>query len=579
VSFFCRKVRYTFSNTQEDSDMAGQAFREDRKCLAAAGRQNMAGMILLAVLCALAACATPAAVTEQPPAAPAEDTAAAPESGKLQEIILPQKGGMKDEQTGRRLYSLQMRDAGIQDLLFAFSEQTDMNIVVEPGITGKVTVDLKQVTMEQALETVLEPLGLVYEKQGSIIKVFRPAMETRIFTLDYITTSRTGQGLISGAIGDKGGAEAGKAADSSGGTSGGYGRVSSEDKNDIWSSLEQKIESLKSPDGALSVNKESNSILVTDYPRNLKKIGNYIAAIQGAVQRQVIIEASIVEVTLDDQYQTGINWEVIQGLPQMKNFQWGLASRGATPYLGYPGSSSSDSGTSGGTGDSNDSTIQIPGRFNLRPFSGVFSIGAEGQVIALSDIAEALSTQGSINILSNPRITTLNNQPAIIKVAREDVYFQTTRSSTVSETNTETSVKFMTIGIVLSVTPQISASGIITMNIHPSITEKAGEKLSVSGDSVPVIDVRETDTVARVRNNETVLIGGLMQDKKTESVIGVPVLKDLPYLGRLFTHVTRETKKTELVILLTPRILTEENMQAFSTTERERIEGIQSNVQ
>jgi type II secretory pathway component GspD/PulD (secretin) len=197
----------------------------------------------------------------------------------------------------------------------------------------------------------------------------------------------------------------------------------------------------------------------------------------------------------------------------------------------------------------------------------VFSIGKQGQSILMTDIVEALSTQGNVNILSKPRIATLNNQPAIIKVAREDVYFQTSRTTTFGETTTETNVNFLTVGIVLSVTPQISGDGIITMTIHPSITEKTGERTSIIGDSVPIIDVRETETVARVRNNQTVLIGGLLQDKVTENTLGLPILKDIPYLGKLFTHINRETTKTELVIMLTPRIVNDEAMQSITAQE------------
>jgi MSHA biogenesis protein MshL len=486
---------------------------------------------------------------------------------ELKEIVLPQKGEEKDAGV-QKLYTLRMRDAEIQDLLLVFSEQTGINIIVDPGISGKVTVDLKKVTLEQALDTILTPSGLQYTMKGNFIKVFKPAIETRIFYLNYVTTTRTGQGLVSGSIGGAREKEenAGKTGSNRQAGSGGYSEVASHDETDLWGEIVKGLESLRSPEGKIHVNKSSNSVLVIDYPLYIDRIAEFLDAVNGTVQRQVLIEASIMEITLTDQYEAGINWGFIQGLPQMSNFQWGIADDGTSSWVGYPGSA--------GGGESGSESQAIPNQPTIRPFSGIFRIGMPGQAILLNDIMEALSTQGDVNILSNPRISTLNNQPAIIKVAREDVYFQTIRSTTYGESTTETNVNFLTVGIVLSVTPQISSDGIITMTIHPSITEKAGEKTSLLGDSVPIIDVRETETVARVSNEQTIVIGGLMQDKITEDVVGLPIISDIPYLGRLFKHTKREKRKTELVIMLTPRILSGEHIDEIAVSEKSRFEEL-----
>ncbi len=522
----------------------------------------------------LLGCAATKKIEKKAPAFPEQkqETSVSSPKEELTEIIIPQKSRKKDK-SRQRLYTLQMRDAEIQDLLLAFSEQTGLNIIVNPDISGTVTVDLKKVTLKQALDTILSPSGLKYKREGNFIKVFKPSIETRIFYLNYITTVRTGQGLVSGSIGGGKDTEGGTGRSTSNqqSGSGGYSEVSSRDETDLWGELSEGLESLKSPEGKIHVNRSSNSIIVMDYPLYVDRITGFLKAIEETVQRQVLIEASIMEVTLSDQYQAGINWGFIQSLPQMSNFQWGIADDGTSSWTGYPGSNSSSSNTSSST---NKNTQAIPNLPTIRPFSGVFRIGSPGQIIRLSDIMEVLSTQGDVNILSNPRISTLNNQPAIIKVAREDVYFQTIRYTTYGESTTESNVSFLTVGIVLSVTPQISSDGIITMTIHPSITEKAGEKTSLLGDSVPIIDVRETETVARVRNEQTILIGGLMQDKTTEDVVGLPVLRDIPYLGRLFKHVKREKRKTELVIMLTPRILTDEHIDAIAVSGRERFEEL-----
>ncbi|MCP4713607.1 MAG: hypothetical protein GY868_00705 [Deltaproteobacteria bacterium] len=527
---------------------------------------SVALMLLIALCIAAAGCATPGGGA-QTRAAASEVLPAAADNGsreELTEIVLPQKSTQK-KSGRRRLYSLQMREAEVQDLLLAFAEQTGLNILVEPDISGTVTVDLKKVTLEQALDTVLLPLGLEYTREGNFIRVTKSHMQTRIFQLDYIVTKRSSESLVAGSVG--GGADDAEGQGGQAGSSGGYSKVVSSDASDLWTELAAGLQNLKSEEGRIIVNKASNSLIAIDYPREINRIAGFLDAIQSSVQRQVIIEATLMEVSLDERHETGINWGFIQNLPSMSNFQWGLASRGENPWVGYSGQSGEDEG-GGGSQD-------IPGHWHLRPFSGVFNLGIPGQSIYLTDIAEALSTQGDLNILSRPRITTLNNQPAIIKVAREDVFFNTRRSAVFGETTTETIVNFLTIGIVLAVTPQISADGMITMTIHPSVTEKTGEKVSAFGDSVPIIDVRETETVARVRDRQTLLIGGLMQDKITEDVIGLPLLKDIPWIGKLFRHTLRQKTKKELVIMLTPRIMAGSSIDELSSAELARFKELQ----
>jgi MSHA type pilus biogenesis protein MshL len=360
--------------------------------------------------------------------------------------------------------------------------------------------------------------------------------------------------------------------------SGGYSNVESKGVSDLWGEIEKGIKGLLGPEGQILISKASNSIVITDYPKHLNKVAEFLETISGTVQRQVMIQAKIIEVTLSKDYQAGVDWKFIQNLPRMSNLSWGLAkgptAKGATGYPGYSGSSGTN--TTGGTGTSGTGgeTVDIPGVFNIMPFGGLFRIGAADTDVLLSDIVEAISEQGTVNILSSPRISTLNNQPAIIKVAREDVFFETSRDITVNATTTSSNAQYITIGIVLSVTPQISPDGLITMNIHPSITEKVGEKTSVIGDTAPIIDVRETDTVVQCKDRETIVIAGLMQDKATAVDTSLPFMRDLPYFGKFFRHTTQEKKKTELVIMLTPTLITGSRMEEMSTADAERIEKL-----
>jgi MSHA biogenesis protein MshL len=537
----------------------------------ATARRHTGILLVAAGILSLCSCVTPPKKAAKPPAPAPKAETIEPE---LKEIVMPQKGAPPSSL--QKTYSLQMRDADVQDLLLAFSREINANIVVDPKISGRVTVDLKGVTMEQVLDVVCGQLNLEYRREGNLIKVFKPALDTRIFYLDYITTVRKGKGLASGGVGGRtstgtqgqGSVGAGSSQESTG-----YSEVSTTDESDLWKEIDKGLQSLKSPDGTVIVHKTSNTVLVKDYPAQLRRIAQYLEMVTGSVQRQVLIEAQIMEVYLQDSFQAGIDWGYIQSLPQMSNLSWGLASNGASPWLGYPGSTNSGAGSSGS--GSGDTTQSIPGSWKVKPFGGVFRIGAPDQIVALNDIIEALSTQGDVNIISSPKISTLNNQPAIIKVAREDPYFQTTRQTVYGESNTTTEVNFISIGVVLAVTPQIGSDGTITLTIHPSVTDKVGEAKSVLGDVVPIVDVRETDTVVRVSDRQTILFAGLMQNKVMEDVIAVPLVSQIPWLGYLFKHTSREVRKTELVVMLTPKIVTSENIQEMTSAEQQRIEKLQ----
>jgi MSHA type pilus biogenesis protein MshL len=237
----------------------------------------------------------------------------------------------------------------------------------------------------------------------------------------------------------------------------------------------------------------------------------------------VIINAKIVQVTLSDEHQSGIDWRAISEITPLK-------LKGAAP---------------GGS----------VFRQSLSSGAEIFQFGVSLSNFSL--LMDAMSRQGKVDILSNPEIATINNQKAIIKAGREDTYWRiTTQVDPMTGQKTETaSPQTITVGVVLDVTPQISDNGEIIMNIHPSITERAGESVSRLGDTMPILDVRETDTVVKIKSGETIFIAGLMQNKKTEEKSSVPLISRIPLIGRLFRRTKEDIEKTELVIFLTPTIL------------------------
>jgi MSHA type pilus biogenesis protein MshL len=359
----------------------------------------------------------------------------------------------------------------------------------------------------------------------------------------------------------------------SSGTNTGYSNLISVDELDLWKDVQKGLEVIIFESGGeketssetnittftrtdqkgkkLIINKTSGVIMVTDYPLNLNKVASYIETIEGSSQRQVSIQAKILEVILSDENKEGINWEVIESLPRSINFAWGLTNKAGT--TGYPGGATSFMSTSA-TGTS-ATTVPTPGTFKIKPFGGVLAIGAGGAEIVLSDIMRAIQQQGDVKVLSSPTISTLNNQKAIIRVGDQDVFFI---SGAVSTQTTVTQIyqpQTIDIGIILDVTPQIAEDGTIIMNIHPSITQKTGEKITPDGKTTfPLLSVRETDTTVRVRDGQTIIIAGLMQEKKEENYIGFPVLQSVPLLGGLFRYRTETKKNSELVIMITPTL-------------------------
>jgi MSHA biogenesis protein MshL len=482
-------------------------------------------------------CASRTPVVAQAPApapvAPAPPTAPAPLQG-LPAIQIEQR---EVAQAPRQLYSLEVTDTEIRDVLLTLGKSTDLSFVIGPGVEGTITVNLKQVTLEEMLDSMLTPIGLSYQREGGVIRVSRPQVQTRVFAVNYIASQRAGSSGLSstaGAGGGGGGSAGGGAAGSAGSAGGGGGsgggstsNVGSTDNFDLWGELETTLMQFLSAEGRLIMSPTAGLVAVTDIPANVMQVARYLDLVQGSVQRQVMIEAQILEITLNEESRAGVDWSQI---PQ----------RLTLPGVGAV-------------------TGTLPGGAFLAQAAGaatsVFQFGLSTQT-GLRLLLSALETQGSVSILSSPKVSTLNNQKAVIKVATDDVFFtQTTQREPLTGVVTQTvTPNTITEGLVLDVTPQIGEDA-ITMNIRPSISERLGERTSPQGDTVPILAVRASDTVVRVRDGETVVIGGLMQQRVSKSRSGVPGLQRAPLVGRAFRSDTETESKVELVILLTPTVI------------------------
>ena len=446
-----------------------------------------------------------------------------------------------EQDTGTSPFDVIVSAGDLRQLLTALAQANGLSLVMDPELGGTVDADLRGVTLEEALAIILDPRDLEYQIEGALLRVNAPQMETRTFEFDYITTERSLSRSLSASASAGGasfGGSTGAAAQVGGGGGGSSSTsISGTESTSLLSDVEEDLATLSSPEGSLVYNRIAGLIFATDFRENLDAIGTYLELIQNAVNRQVVIEARIIEVKLNDNFRAGVDWTAILGNTGTITQTAGGAAQGginfAVSYLGF------------------DALIQT------------------------------LSTRGEVNVVSAPSISTLNNQPAVFRVGTQDVFFITTnevdpdtgqiiRSSTQPATINE--------GVVLDVTPQISSDGIITMNIHPTITERTGQATSPEGNTVPIVDVRETDTVLRVAEGDTIFIAGLISDRTLESVTKVPILGDIPSVGGLFRGVERETRKSDMVILLTPTITTVQSAADYAQQRLEDQENLRETI-
>jgi len=437
----------------------------------------------------------------------------------------------------------------IRELLLILVRDTDLSVVIDPDVEGTFSGDLKNVTIRQAMDLVLEPNGFVADFQGTIVRVRREQVQTRLFNINYVATRRSGtrgtgmSGMYGqGAYGYGGtGAMAGGVATGGYGYNGGYGgiggtqaSVSGTDSGDVFEELQAGVEALLSDAGRVNVDRKAGLIQVTDYPGHLDRIAVYIEAYETRALRQVRIVAKILEVELREEFSAGLDWSLL-----LKN-----------------------------AGDA----VAITQRLAPTRGSGAFTIGVN--INDFTGLLEAFAGQGRVNVMASPWVMAMNNEPAVMRVGTQDVYFVTTSQVDASSGQVlQTVVTPQTIneGVTLSVTPQITADGVVNMSIMPSITERTGTATSRLGDQVPIVSVRETDTLVRVHEGETIVIAGLMQDRTSADTSKVPVLGDIPLVGGLFRREERSKRKTDLVILLTPTIMTRDEITASSAADEQRL--------
>jgi MSHA biogenesis protein MshL len=477
-------------------------------------------------------------------------------------------------------------------------------MLLEPNLSGSITVNLKDVTLREALESIRDLYGYDFRFEGSRIFVKSAGLQTRFFRVNYMTGQRRGTSDVrvqssavsdvaagAGTPGIAGGAPtagtpftASRALESS--------RVSTRQESDFWVDLRAALTAIVGSGEGRSVviTPQAGVVLVRAMPAELRSVENYLRETQISVERQVMLEAKIIEVTLSDSYQSGVNWAILNkhiaagqvaSQTQIGTAPNALVSRGLT---GQPGSSLGTPVTGGGT------SIAEAALLAANPSAGLFGLAV--RVRDFAALLQFLQTQGNVQVLSSPRIATLNNQKAVLKVGT-DQFFVTNITSTSTTTATTagavaaTPIPSVTVqpffsGIVLDVTPQIDDNNQVILHIHPSVSQVSTDNkvitLGTAGElNLPLArsDVSESDTIVRVTDGNLVALGGLMKLSLSDNRGGLPGAPETGVGGALLRNTDRQVVKKELVILLKPTIIQSDRTWEQDIREaRDRLESL-----
>jgi MSHA biogenesis protein MshL len=516
---------------------------------------------------------TPAALPALPQAAPAAvalpvvTAAAAPLAVAQAALPAPAAASPARGATPDARFDLAINNAPAAQVFLQLAQGTGWNMLVSPEVGGTLSIALKDTTVPEAMDTLRELFGYEYRITGNRIFVYPNTVQTRLYRVNYLPGRRQGASDIrvsSSAMTSGATTANGTSGNSTQGGGGGSPVGNRPDDNahvrttsdaDFWREVQASLAALVGSAGGRQVvlNPAAGVVVVKATPGELRQVEQYLKAVQVSIERQVMLEAKIVEVSLSKDAQTGINWGAFGKLGS------GQLSIGSAA----PGSRLGSTGPLG----SNDGTVISPG---VDLATGALGRGFYGLAFQASNFAALLNflqTQGDVQVLSSPRIATLNNQKAVLKVGSDELYVTGVTTTTTSNGTSSNSSPSLTLqpffsGISLDVTPQIDDAGNVMLHVHPTIstvTEKTKniDLGSLGAFKLPLAAsaVNETDSIVRVRDGQIVAIGGLMKQELRDERTGLPVVSDAPVLGGLFRQTGTVMNKRELVIMLKPTII------------------------
>jgi len=498
-----------------------------------------------------------------------------------------------------RRFDIAVTEAPARAFFEGLADGTPYNLVFEPGISGNISLKLKNVTLIEALDAVRDAYGYDYRRMSTGFVIIPPTLQVKLYQINYLDVERRGTSHTSVTSGEvtqpstptagTGGITTpdqsqsnvlseppGRVFNKEGNASSQADRVkeitgtsiSTRSSSEFWRDLETSLRALVGDEKGhtVVVNSQSGIIAVRATPRELHDVTDFLDRIQNVSTRQVVLEAKIIEVELSKGFQSGINWAQIghSGAATISGFQTGpQAGFGSADLLSQP---SSTIPIGPGNAITSATTNTLGGAFALAVNAADFSA-----------YIELLSTQGKTRVLSSPRVSTLNNQKAVIKSGSDEFFVTGVSSDTVTSTAVATTrnvnlAPFFS-GVALDVTPQIAADGQVILHIHPTVSQvtQKVEQLTSNGqtDSLPLAysQVRESDSVVTARSGQLIVIGGLMSTTQTTQNYGIPGLGSLPLLGNLFRSQQKTDAHTELVILLRPVVVDRDQQWQSMTAE------------
>jgi len=488
-------------------------------------------------------------------------------------------------------FDVEVNEAPARAFFLGLVSGTNQNLLVHPQVTGTVTLSLKKVTVKEVLEAVKELYGYDYRTVATGYMIMPATVQTRLFQVSYLDVARKGVSrtrVSSGQLTQGGNQQYGTSGNNSmampvqnnaedqknmsvEGTGSG---VATRQEVDFWGMLDVTLRAMvgTGPDTNVVVSPQSGVVMVRANPTQLRDVTDYLRRIQQAMTRQVVLEAKIIEVELGDAYQAGVNWAAVftQGTGQYFVGQ-------TSPSMGFDANQLQQSGRAVNVGPGNPIT-GLP----LAALGGAFTAAADFTDFAA--FIELLSLQGNTNVLSSPRVSTLNNQKAVIKAGFDEFFVTDVSSNTVTGTAASTSrdVDFTPFfsGVALDVTPQISETGEVILHIHPSVSEVVDQNKSITvggvTDTIPLAfsKIRESDSIVKAKNGQVIVIGGLMRETQDTKQYKTPILGSIPVLGRLFRSERESARTVELVILLRPIVVEDSDWDQLVKAPLDRVEEL-----
>lgn len=456
-------------------------------------------------------------------------------------------------------YTVIVNQVPVRELLFSMGRDAKLNLDIDSDIEGQITMNAIDQTLPKILDRLATQVAINYQLDGNTLHVMADKPVLQIYEVDYLNMSRvsTGDVEVSTQIsatgrGAKSTGSGSSGSSSSSGSSGGNNsntKVKNTSDNNFWNSLAANIANIIGEDAKIAsdkltvsnniiLNRESGYIGVRATARQHKQVQKFLTQVIGSAKRQVLIEATIAEVTLSDRYQAGIDWSLVNSKDATENITQSVlgGNLGQAPFI---------SGTLNGSVNGNPLNLTL----------------------------KALETFGDVKVLSSPKVMALNNQTAMLKVVDNQVYFTTKAEASTAITAgggavalppvLETQLQTVPIGFVMSVTPYIDKNDVVMINVRPTISrivstvDDPNPALANAGvtSPIPVIQVREIESILKINNGETAVIGGLMQDQINKKTSGIPLLSSLPLIGGLFSYKDDEYVKSELVIFIRPVVM------------------------